>query len=253
MSKNKVKKITDFSKQPPPVKKVKEQPVSEQITALDVAEVWVTDHWKQVLAGLAGVALIIVIVAVAGHLKSESDAAALRELGSAKDTASLERAIAAHKSNPAVFAAYMRLASLYIAEKNYAKAYDSLKSAAIDPRADVFFRTRAAIDCAGLLEMQGKYADAVRELEAVSGDMAAGEALRAEAAYNAARIAFAAGDKASAERLLASVNTARAMAGTSDPYAVWAFKAIELRNAMKAAGAPAEKAPAPAEKAPAAK
>lgn len=249
MSKNKVKKITDFSKQPPPVKKVKEQPVSEQITPLDVAEVWVTDHWKQVLAGLAGLVLVIVIVVIAGHLKKTADAAALQELSSAKDIASLERAIAAHKTNPAVFTAYMRLAALYIDAKDYSKAYDTLKSAAIDPRADVFFRTRAAIDCAGLLEMQGKTADAVRELENVAGNMSASDVQRAEAAYSAARIAYGAGDKASAERLLSSVNTARAIAGTSDPYAVWAFKALELRNAMKsAAPAPTEKTPAPAAK-----
>ncbi len=243
MSKNKVKKITDFSVQKAPVKKVKETPVSEQVTAFDTAEVWVTEHWKLALGILCGILAVIVIAVIAAHIRSANDMEARQAIAAAQDVAALENVLQTYPDHPGIVNASVRLAGLYQAEKNYPKAYEVLKAVADNPSAELFFRTRALIDCAGILELQGKNADAVKLLENVINDMSAEESQRAEAAYTAARLSADIKDTANAERFLGVIVLSRAEGNRNDPYTFWASKAQELKIAIAAPAA----TPAPAE------
>ena len=235
MSNKRVKKITDFNEVKKPVTKKKDTtPISQQTTAMDMFEVWFSANWKMATAVLGGIVLLICIGAIAWHINAANVKAVNMEIASATDIAGLENVIRKYKTNPATVPAMMKLAALYLGENNYAKAYDTLKMAVNSPEADIFLRTRAAIDCAGILELQGNTEDAVKELEVVAGNVSANESQRAEAACNAARILAAKGDKEKAILVLGNINLARATMDTTDPYALWAQKALDLKKRISA-------------------
>lgn len=255
MSNNRVKKITDFNEVKKPVKKKKQEtPVSQQTNGMDLFEVWFSANWKLATAVLSAIVVIIVAVVIGWHINAAQKKAVQREIAAAASITELENVIKKYPANVNTPAASMKLASLYLEKKDYAKAYDALRKAADAPEAELFLRIRAAIDCAGILELQGNTVDAVKELDAIVTNIGANEAQRAEAAYQSARLSLDKGDVKKAETTLASINLARASADSADPYAIWALKAAGLKKqipapaAKKAAPAPGKKAAAPAKK-----
>lgn len=250
MSNNRVKKITDFNEVKRPVKKKKQEvPVSQQTNGMDLFEVWFAANWKLATTVLAAVVLVIVIGVIGWHINAAQKKAVQREIAAAATVAELENVIGKYPENVNTPAAAMKLSSLYLAEKNYAKAYDALAKAAKSPAADMFMRIRAAIDCAGILELQGNTVDAIKELDVIVANIGVNEAQRAEAAYHSARLSLDKGDVKKAEVALAAINLARASADSTDPYAIWALKAANLKKQIPAAPAKkAAKAVAPAKK-----
>ena len=245
MSKKKVKKITDFSAQPAPVKKVKEQPVSEQITSFDKVELWLTTNWKLTVAVLCAAAVVIVAVVVARHVSDAADRKAKQEIADATTAAELTAVIEKYASHPASVLAEQKLAAKYIEEKEYAKAYDVLKKISDSASVQPFVRTRAALDCAGLQEMLGAYPVAISEWTAILSDPMTEESQKAEAAYHAARLTFAQGKPADALKIIEdSINLDRAGV-SSDAYSLWAAQAQSLKDLIEnAAAEPAKKAEA---------
>ena len=225
-------------------KKKQEVPVSQQTTGMDLFEVWFAANWKLATIVLSAVVLVIVASVIGWHINAAQKKAVQREIGAASTITELENVIKKYPSNVNTPAASVKLASLYLEKKEYAKAYDALRKTADAPEADMFMRTRAAIDCAGILELQGNTEDAVKELEVVAGNVSANESQRAEAAYNAARILAAKGDKEKAILVLGNINLARATMDTTDPYALWAQKALDLKKRISAPVAAPAAAPA---------
>ncbi|MBR2425237.1 MAG: hypothetical protein IKB16_00705 [Lentisphaeria bacterium] len=247
MSNNRVKKITDFNEMKRPVKKKKhEVPVSQQTNSMDLFEVWFTAHWKLAATVLAAIVLVIVIGVIGWHISAAQKKAVQREIAAAASITELENVIAKYPENVNTAAAAMKLSSLYLAQKNYAKAYDALYKASQSTAADTFMRIRAAIDCAGILELQGNTPDAIKALDRIVSNIAVNEAQRAEAAYHSARLSLDKGDVKKAEIALAAINLSRASADSTDPYAIWALKAANLKKQIPAA--PAKKAAVPAKK-----
>ena len=253
-----VKKITDFSIRQTPVKKKKEIPVSEQTDAIDLAQEWLANNWKLAIAAVILIAAVIAVIASVQHVQMVSDRNARAEIAAAGTIASLSEVLTKYADNPAAVGAARRLASLYLEEKDYENARKALKFVVDFEKADPYIRTRSAIDCAGILALGGSGEAAYADLQTIASDPAADEVLRAEAAFSAARIAFEAKDWTRAESALASINTARADAESSDPYSAWAMDALALKERIEAAknapAAPVAKAPAApaAPKAPAA-
>lgn len=244
-TKKNVKKITDFSIRQTPVKKKKETPVSEQADAMDVAQEWFVRNWKLAVAAVAVIAAVVAVIAIVGHVRAASDRKARAEIASASTIASLTEVLAKHSGNPASVGAAQRLASLYLAEKDYENARKALKFVIDFEKADPYIRTRAAIDSAGILEIEGSREAACGEFRSIAADPAADEVLRAEAAFAAARIAFEMKDWSKAEDALSLINTARADAESMDPYSAWATDAQNLKEKIEAA----KKAPADVKKA----
>lgn len=248
MSNNRVKKITDFNEVKRPVKKKKQEvPVSQQTTGMDLFEVWFAANWKLATIVLSAVVLVIVASVIGWHINAAQKKAVQREIGAASTITELENVIKKYPSNVNTPAASVKLASLYLEKKEYAKAYDALRKTADAPEADMFMRTRAAIDCAGILELQGNTADAIKALDVIVTNVGVNESQRAEAAYQSARLSLDKGDLKKAEASIASINLARASADSTDPYAIWALKAASLKKQMtapKKAAAPKKATPA---------
>ena len=250
-TKKKVKKITDFSLRQAPVKKTKETPVSERTDAIDLAQEWIVNNWKLAVAVVIFIAAVIAAVAIVQHVQMASDRDARAEIASANTIPALSDVLAKHADNPASVGASLRLASLYLEEKDFENARKALARVVDFEKADPYIRTRAAIDCAGILTLEGAGEAACTEFLAVANDSTANEVLRAEAAFSAARIAFELKDWARAESALALINTVRADSESNDPYSVWAVNALALKDKIEAAknapaALPAEKAKAPA-------
>lgn len=248
-TKKNVKKITDFSlrQQPAPVKKKKEAPVSEQADAIDVTQEWFIRNWKLAIAAIVLIAAIVAVVVIVNHVRDAADQKARAEIASASTIEALNEVLSKHAENPASVGAALRLASLYLAEKDFESARKALKFVIDFEKADPYIRTRAAIDSAGILEVEGSREAACGEFRSIAADPGADEILRAEAAYAAARIAFELKDWDKAEEALNLINIARADSGSSDPYSAWAVDALTLKGKLEAARkAPADAAPAPA-------
>ena len=234
-TKKNVKKITDFSIRQAPVKKKKEVPVSEQADAIDVAQEWFIRNWKLAVAAAVLIAIVIAAVVIVRHVVSLADQKARAEIASASTITSLTEVLEKYAGNPASIGAAQRLASLYLAEKDYENARKALKFVIDFEKADPYIRTRAAIDSAGILEIEGSREAACGELRSIAADPGADEVLRAEAAFSAARIAFEAGEWSRAEEALALINTARAETESADPYSAWAADALALKAKIEAA------------------
>ena len=235
-TKKNVKKITDFSlRQQAPVKKKNETPVSEQADAIDVTQEWFIRNWKLAVAAVVLIAAVIAVVVIINHVRDAADQKARAEIASASTITALTEVLSKHAENPASVGAAQRLASLYLAEKDFENARKALKFIIDFEKANPYIRTRAAVDSAGILEVGGSREAACSEFRAIAADPAADEVLRAEAAYAAARIAFELRDWNKAEEALAMINTARADSGSSDPYSAWAVDALALKGKLEAA------------------
>ena len=234
-TKKNVKKITDFSLRQAPVKKKKETPVSEQADAIDVAQEWFVRNWKLAIAAVILIAAVVAVVVIIGHVRDVSDQKARAEIASAATISSLSEILVKYADHPASVGAAQRLASLYLAEKDFKNAQRALHFIIDFEKADPYLRTRAAIDSAGILEIEGSREAACGELRSIAADPAADEVLRAEAAYTAARIAFESGEWDRAEEIIGLINTARADSESADPYSAWATDALALKAKIEAA------------------
>ena len=139
-------------------KKINEQ-MKEVMDDFDRFEYFFASHWKHIVyAAIAVVVVVAAIVSVKYFVNKSSDAAAAA-YDKAEDIAQLEKAIKDYGKTPA--AVYLRLAGMYIAQKDYANARKQLVAAASDNKA-VEVQWRARLNLAYLDELEGKYAEAAK-------------------------------------------------------------------------------------------
>ncbi len=208
----------------------KETLIEELSGDFDTFESWLIENWKLVAAIGAVIILGVAAFSISAYVIRSRDAAAVRTFSDAKTAEALLAAIAAYPNHAGAVNARTRLAGIYIADKNYDKALAEFRSIASSD-ADPFLRSRASVDCAYVLEVQGKNEEAIHEFEALSANPQIPEELRAESAYAAGRLYLAKNDLQKARALLSRVIPGK---NVSPVYQTWAEKSAAILNRLPA-------------------
>lgn len=208
----------------------KETLIEELSGDFDTFESWLIENWKLVAAIGAVIILGVAAFSISAHVIRSRDAAAVKAFSEAKTAEALLAAIAAYPNHAGAVNARTRLAGIYIADKNYDKALAEFRSIASSD-ADPFLRSRASVDCAYILEIQGKNEEAIREFESLSVNPQISEELRAESAYAAGRLYMAKNDLPKARAALSRVVPGK---NVSPVYQTWAEKSAAILNRLPA-------------------
>ncbi len=133
--------------------------MKEVMDDFDRFEYFFASNWKRIVyAAIAVVVLVAVIVSIK-YFSNKSALAAARAYDKAETVEQLQKAVNDHGKAPG--AVYLRLAGMYIAQKDYANAAKQLKLAAADSKAPEI-QWRAQLNMGYLAELEGKYAEAAR-------------------------------------------------------------------------------------------
>ncbi len=201
------KKQVEFFKQTAPAKKVvKKVETGEILDGVDKIEYLIAQYWKPVTAGIAAIAVIVILLIIVQAVRAEADRELRGRFADADDIAKLEAVIAESPAHPSAYDARLRLARLHADAKAYGKAYSVLSDAAVMPELDPFLSLQAKILAAYQLENDNKAAEAVQEFSAVATAANATEVQRCEAVFAAARLSLKQNKAADAERFLNSLN-----------------------------------------------
>ena len=175
--------------------------MGEVMDDFDRFEFFFATNWKKIV-----IVAVIAVLAVAayctyGYFEKRNSREAASAYLKAENIAQINEAVAKYDNAPAWI--YIKLASLYLAEKNYTSAAEALKKAAVDTAAPEM-QWRAQLNLAYLDELQNKNAEAADAFAQLAQSLrqngAAGYAV--EAYFAAGRNYIAAKDNAKAAAIL---------------------------------------------------
>jgi hypothetical protein len=119
------------------------------------------------------------------------------------------KAIKQYPFEPATLGARLRLARIYVHDKNFDKAFEQYKILAASKLPEEM-RWRIRLDEAYALELCGKTEQAVAKFVEASADLFSPEDFRSEANFGAGRLYLQNGDKTNAEKYLTKAVNAKA-------------------------------------------
>lgn len=192
----------------------------------DKIENFVVTRWKQMFIG-AGVIIVLIAIAYGIMLKKENDElAAQRAIANAATKQQLVEVIDRYKSYKEADFARIRLARIYSAEKDYAKALELYKTVALNTQ-DQDLKCQMLLDEAYMLEKSGKFADAVKSFMIIGNNSMYAKGVRAEAYYSALRLSVKENKKDEAAKIFAQLN----LLSGDEVAAAWINlgKAIEIK------------------------
>ena len=175
--------------------------MGEVMDDFDRFEFFFATHWKKIVVVAVVAVLAVAAYCTYGYFDKRNAQEASAAYLKAENIAQINEAVAKYSNAPAWI--YVKLASLYIAEKDYAPAAEALKKAAADSTAPEM-QWRAQLNLAYLDELQNKNADAADAFAQLAQSLrqngAAGYAV--EAYFAAGRNYIAAKDNAKAAAIL---------------------------------------------------
>ena len=207
----------------------KEEPAISSM--LDEFEMWMAVNWKKAIIGVCVFAVVVSIVIIIQGVMKNAEEKARRELANATSIAETEAAIAKHPSNKVADFERIRLAGELISSDkpdDLEKARNVLLEVASSANAEMFVKTRCALDAAYILEKLGKKQDAAEEFKRIADLGQTPEDLRVEAAYSAARLFAGLDQMMNADAALKLINTTAAALNRSGVYSYWATLAKSL-------------------------
>ena len=173
-----------------------EQPEVE-ITEFDKLELFVTKHYKSVILGVVAVIGLVSVGVIVTSMKQDADKVSIAAITKAKTADELVEVIKSEAGHRTVVTAQIKLAKLYVAEKNYDKASE-VYTAILASGSEAVITNRIKLNLAALLEVQGKADEAIARYKALGLDVTLGDDVRAEAKYSVARLLVAQDKKSDA-------------------------------------------------------
>ena len=171
----------------------------------DKIENFIVTRWKQMFI-CAGVIIVLVAVAYGVMLKKENnERAAQSAVANAVTKEQLVEVIGRYKSYKEVDFARIRLARIYSAENDFAKAKELFKTVAMNTE-DQELKCRMLLDEAYMIEKENKFADAVKAFNIIANNSMYSNGVRAEAYYSAMRLAIKLNQKDEAAKIFAQLN-----------------------------------------------
>lgn len=195
-------------------------------------------YWKQIL--WSSVLIVVGVAAVFSFLawQASADKQAADVLANAKTEQEILKAVQEYGSNKAARYARLRLAGMYIEQKQFDKAFEQFKLVAASGAPDeMLWQTRLAEAYA--LELAGRFQDAVERFAEIGRDSFLPEAFRCEANYSAGRISIQLKDTKNAEKyLLKAKNAMVAVRGQQPDFAVdfWQRQSKFMLNMLNSNG-----------------
>ena len=196
------------------------------LSDFDKIENFVVGHWKQMFIG-AGVIIVLVAIAYGIMLKKENnELAAQSAIANAATKQQLIEVIERYSSYKEADYARIRLARIYSAENDFAKAQELFKAVAQNTQ-DQELKCQMLLDEAYMLEKAGKFDDAVKSFMIIGNNSMYAKGVRAEAYYGAMRLAIKQNKKDEAAKAFTQLN----LLTGDDVAAVWInlAKAIEVK------------------------
>ncbi|MFA7229776.1 MAG: hypothetical protein WC071_00760 [Victivallaceae bacterium] len=191
-------------------------------------------YWKQIL--WACVLIVVVVAVVVSFLawQAAADKQAADVLANAGTEQEIIKAVQEYGNNKAARYARLRLASMYIEQKQFDKAFEQFKLIASSGAPDeMLWQTRLAEAYA--LELAGRFQEAVERFAEIGRDSFLPEAFRCEANYSAGRISVQLKDTKNAEKYLLKAKNALVVARGQQPdFAVdfWQRQAKFMLNVL---------------------
>ncbi len=192
---------------------------------IDKFEHFAIANWKGIL--ILGVVIVVGIstFAIGLQLEASSDKEVIALLENSKTVEELEMAIPGNISHPAYTPAALRLAKLYLDDKKYTKAIETLNKV-ISKNINDELKGRLKLNIAYVYEKQNKLQDAIEifnESAALSG---VSSAIRAEGQYSAARNLVKLNKTSDAILILEELNALK-------EKSFWTGQAKDLLNSIK--------------------
>lgn len=155
---------------------------------IDKFEHFAANNWKGIIIGFIAVFIAVVIVAIGYQVNNSMKSSAVNTISAAETKEALEKVVRDYASYPAVNSARIKLAILYIKDKNYDKAielYSIIRNSADTPDE---MRWRAALNVSYVTELKGQKEEAASGFATTASQSTMSDAFRAEANYAAGRL-----------------------------------------------------------------
>ena len=211
-----------------------QQKAADLSDQFDAFEEMLLKNWKIFIGAFALILVVVLIVLITTSIQEKRDIAAKTALNNAQDEQTLVQAIEKYDSHPAAVSAQFRLADIYTGKQDYQKASENLAQIADNSDLDLFFRAKATVSRAYLLDKSGNKDEALKVFNTISSNANVDAVLRAEAAYAQAGIYFGQKDYAKVRSALANINVAKMDSQMDLAYARWAEKASVMLSRLPA-------------------
>ncbi len=185
-------------------------------------------HWKEMIYYAAAILVVIAIVLFVWDYNQKQIQTANAVLTNADTEEALVAAIEKYGKYDAANFAREKLASVYIAKKEYDKAIDLLTAIAENTKSKEL-KERTKLNIGYLYEESGKVAEAIAAFQQVGDNVVNSVAVRAEAYYSVGRLSLMQGNKEQAVICFTQVKTL-AESGEGETFATLATALLSEIN-----------------------
>jgi len=155
---------------------------------IDKFEHFAANNWKGIIYACFAIFAAIVVGAIAFQVRNSMRSKALNVISAAETKDALEKVVKDYSSYPAVNSARIKLALIYVNEKNYDKAAELYKIMQTSSALPDEMRWRAALNISYITELKGEKEKAAAAFAETGSSSLMSESFRAEANYSAGRI-----------------------------------------------------------------
>lgn len=207
-------------------KKAKEADIgNELLDDFDKFENFVVTKWKFIIYVCIAIVIGVAVGAIGFSVNRSMDAKAITKIAAAQTIDELKSVIDKYPGKPAITNARVKLASLYIANKDYDNAISQYSSIAAASRTLDAQKWRAELNIGYISELKDKKTGALKFAE-IAARASLPESIRAEANFSAGRLYLALNEKETAIKFLKSAETSQDK--FSDSSAFWKIQAKQL-------------------------
>ena len=153
----------------------------------DKFEHFAVNNWKRIALFAVAVVIGVALWVTIAEYRTKAERKANDAICNAKTEAEIIKVVQEYAGYPAANYARLRLAKMYLGQKQYAKAYEQFKllRASDIPREMAW---RINLDEAYSLELEGKKTEAAAKFSGIGSDPSLPEGFRCEANYGAGRL-----------------------------------------------------------------
>ena len=182
---------------------------------IDKFEHFAATNWKGIIIGFFVVFAAVVVVAIGYQVNNSMKSKAINVISAAETKDALEKVVKDYSSYPAVNAARIKLALIYINDKNYDKAAELYTIMRNSPEIPDEMRWRAALNSSYVMELKGQKEQAASSFATTAIQSLMPEAFKAEANYSAGRLYASFNNKDKASELLKAASLSAVAPGAA--------------------------------------
>lgn len=197
---------------------------------IDKFEHFAANNWKGIIVGFFVVFIVVVVAAVGYQINNNMKSNAVSSIAAAETKDALEKVVKEYASYPSVNSARIKLALIYIKDKNYDKAaelYTIMRNASDIPDE---MRWRAALNVSYVMELKGQKEQAASSFATTASQSLMPEAFKAEANYSAGRLYASFNNKDKASELLKAASLSAPAPGAAGFWGNQAKMLLERIN-----------------------